>query len=137
MTRFVGHDAAPDTHPDQRQIAQYVEQFVARAFVREAQLEVVEVSFGNLDIGLVAELRKAFELFGRDVALDDHDRIVQVATFNQSGGEQRLYFTNKDESTAGSHFVFEIMHIFKGSKLIRDNSRIVRNQYIQTEILVR
>ena len=51
----------------------------------------------------------------------NNDCVVEVTTFNEAGGEKRLYFTNKDESTAGSHFVFEIVHILKCCKLIRDN----------------
>ena len=50
------------------------------------------------------------------------EAVHEIGTpFNQSGGEQRFYFANKDESTAGGHFVFEIMHILKCSKLVRDN----------------
>ena len=40
---------------------------------------------------------------------------------NEAGREKRLYFANKDESTAGSHFVFEFMHILKRCKLVRNN----------------
>ena len=136
VTRFVGHDAAPDTHPDQRQIAQYVEQFVARAFVREAQLEVVEVSFGNLDIGLVAELRKAFELFGRDVALDDHDRIVQVAAFDQVVLQQLLDLVQENERPARGDSRGKILDVVEPGILVAQNFRIEIYVDIDRELVV-
>ena len=82
-------------------------------------------------------VRQLVIAFLRHFTFVDNDCIVQVTAFYQSGREKRLYFTNKDESTAGSHFVFEFMHIFKCSKLVRDDCRVIRNQYIQAKILIR
>ena len=51
-----GPDAALDPYAQQREVAQQVEQLVARQLVVAAQFEVIEVARLDLDVGLVEDL---------------------------------------------------------------------------------
>lgn len=72
-----GPDAAFDADAQQCEVAQQVEQLVARQFVVAAQFEVVEVARLDLDVGLVEDLFQVFQLVGRDRVFDHDDGVVR------------------------------------------------------------
>ena len=108
MARAVGDYASADAHTDQRQIADHVQQLVARRFVRKAELDVVQVTFVDLNVLFVEKFRQPGEFFVRDLVFDDHDGVVQVASFDQVVLDQRFQFVQEDERAARGDLFREI-----------------------------
>ena len=136
MSRAGGPDAALDPYAQQREVAQQVEQLVARQLVVAAQFEVIEVARLDLDVGLVEDLLELVQLFVGHGVFHHHDGVVQVAAFDKSGLQQRFYLAYKYESAAGGYFILELCHIFQCGKLVGDDGRVVGYQYVQTEVFI-
>ena len=118
-----GSDDTPfDGLADQCHVTDNIEQFVACRFIFPYQRFVVQISFfcgivmGNSDT--VSQLVQF--LLGH-LVLINHDRVVQVSAFDETGGHQLFYFTNKNESTARGDFRFEILHVVQSGKLAGKN----------------
>ena len=137
MSRTRGDDTALDGLADQSQVADYVQQFVAGAFVGPYQRFVVDVTqlFG-IHVRHAHYVGKLVVSILRHFALVDNDGVVQVAAFDKSGLQQRFYLAYEYESTAGGYFILELCHVFQCGKLVGDDSRVVGYQHVQAEVLI-
>ena len=137
MSRTRGDDTALDGLADQSQVADYVQQFVAGAFVGPYQRFVVDVTqlFG-IHVRHAHYVGELVVSILRHFALVDNDGVVQVAAFDKSGLQQRFYLAYEYESTAGGYFILELCHVFQCGKLVGDDSRVVGYQHVQAEVLI-
>ena len=131
-----GPDAAFDADAQQCEVAQQVEQLVARQFVVAAQFEVVEVARLDLDVGLVEDLFQVFQLVGRDRVFDHDDGVVQVAALDEVHFDERLQFVQEDERAAGRDFLGVVVTRVEGGVLVADDLRVVVHVHRDRKLVV-
>ena len=136
VSRAGGPDAALDPYAQQREVAQQVEQFVARQLVVAAQFEVIEIARLDLDVGLVEDLLEFVQLLVGHGVLHHHDGVVQVAALDQVHVDQRLQFVQEDERAAGRNFPGEVVAGVEGGVLVADDLRIVVHVHRDGEFVV-
>ena len=136
MARLVGHDAPPDALPDQRQIADHIEQLMPRRFVRETQPQIVQITLVDLHVALVEYFRQTVELLVRNTVLDDNDRVVQIAALDQIVVDQRLQFVQKNERAARCDLLGEILHAVEPRVLIPDDLGIEIDVHVDRKLVV-
>ena len=118
-------DAALDAYAQQCEVAQQVEQLVARQLVVAAQFEVVQVACVDLDVGLVEDLLEVLQLLVRNGVLDHDDGVVQIAALDEVHLHQRFQFVQEDERAARGDFVGEVVAGVEGGVLVADHLRVV------------
>ena len=137
MSRAGSDDTSLDRLTYQSQVTDYVEQFVTGTFIGPYQRFVVDVThlFG-IHVRNSHYVGQLVEVFLGHFAFVDHNGIVQIAAFDEAGLQQWFNLAYEYECAAGSYFVFEFRHILQCCKLVGNDGRIVRYQYIQTEVLI-
>ena len=137
MPRTCSNDASLDRLTYQRQIANYVEQFVTGTFIGPYQRFVIDVTqLFSIHVRNSHHIGQFIEVFLRHLAFVDYDSIVQIASLDETSLQQGFDLTYEYECAATGYFFFELRHIFQRCKLIRNDSRVVRYQYVQAEILI-
>ena len=73
------------------------------------------------------------KFFGRDIAVDKHNSISQVATLDEVTANKRLKFMQENKSTARCNLAFEVLQVVQGSMLLVKHPGIVFHLYIDLE----
>ena len=136
MARLVGYDTPPDALPDQRQIANHVEQLMPRRFVRETQLQIVQIAFVDLHVALIEYFRQTVELLVRNAVLDDNDRVIQIAALDQVVVDQRLQLMQENERAARCDLLGEVRHAVEPRVLVPDDLGIEIDVHVDRELVV-
>ena len=125
VARAGGPYAALDPHAEQGEVAQQVEQLVARQFVVAAQFEVVQIARLDLDVGLVEELLEVVELLLGNGVLDHDDGVVQVTALDEVHLHERLEFVQEDERAARGDLRGVVVARLERRVLVADHLRVV------------
>ena len=112
-------DAAFERTADEGHVAHYVKQFVACRFIVEFQRGVrYAAELGDLHRGETHQRRDVVKVLLRHFAVVDDYGIVEVATLDEVGLQQRLDFAHEHESAACGNLVVEVCDVLKTCKLV-------------------
>ena len=137
MSRTCSDDTSLDRFAYQSQVTDYVEQFMTGTFIGPYQRFVVDITqLLGIHVGNSHHIGQLIEVFLRHFSFVDNDGIVQITAFDKTGLQQWFDLAYEYECTAAGYFISEFRHILQRCKLIGNDGRVVRYQYIQTEVLV-
>ncbi len=137
MSGACGYNASFQRTADERYVAHEIEQFVAGGFIGAGErLGVYETEFGDIARGHVHHVGYAVHLGLLHGRIVDYDGVVEVAAFDKSCGNQRLYFTHKHEGACRSDFRREVGHGVHCGVLVAQHRRIEIDFNVDAELVV-
>ena len=118
VSRTGGDDATLDGLADKCHIADDVEQLMACALVFPYQWLVLNVTqLGSVAVFYAQHVGQRVQTLLCGLSLVDDDSVVQVATLDKVGLQQRFNIANEDEGACGSYLGGEVLHVVECGKL--------------------
>ena len=115
-----------DRTADQGEVADDIEQLVTGGFIVEIQLDIVQdATFFHRYFRFLEESGNMVKLFGRNIAVDEHDSIGQITAFDEVTADERLQFMKENKGTARSNLVFKVLEVMQGCMLLVKHSRVI------------
>ena len=137
MAGISGNNLSLYLSAGERQVTDYVQQFVTGRFIVEFQITADDTQFTDVEVRLVHHISQFIKLFLRHLTVVNHYCIFQITAFNQILVQQLFYFPYKDKRSCSRYFACKFIHRFNRGKLIGEYGRIETDMHIDTEIIIR
>ena len=138
VTRLHSSHLTLDGTADESKIAVDIQKFVTSGLIVEIELHVVkDATLFHDDFGFLEEGCDVVKFFGRNITVDEHDGIGQVAALDEVTADERLKFVQEDKCTAGSNLAFEIVQVVQGGMLLVEHLGVVFHLHVNIEMVAR
>ena len=132
----VGNDFCTEWNSQKVEVAEEVQQFMARRFVVVSQGCIIENVVGHYRyVAFVEKGGQLFEYFGFRHFIDENDGVVNVATAHEVVGDEQLQLVEEDECAAVIYVGVEVLDVVEHGVLLGQHLGAVVHVYGHSEVV--